>query len=288
MKSMTGSGFAEVNDGSYVASVECKTWNSKYTEYNLVLPQAYSGLEELCKQVIRPVILRGKLEAIIRFKPVDQDSNWSLDPQALSAAIQILGNIRSATGETAPIRTADILSFEGVLCSGRRMDTITAWAIIEPLLVAALQKLDACRSIEGQATCTDLLNQLRTIETALNKVSAKADIMAEQFKESLISKFREVVGDAIDENRVLQETAVMLARYSIHEEIQRLNAHCQAMYGLCVSNGPVGKRLDFLAQEMNREINTIGSKACDIVVSNSVVMMKESLDNIREQVRNIE
>ena len=152
-----------------------------------------------------------------------------------------------------------------------------------------MQQFDEAKAREGEVTRRDLSDLLESIAKSLEVVKANVGKLEEMIRNNLTDRIHEMLGDQkYDENRILTEVAVMLNRYTINEEVVRLGAHIAEFRKLLQSNEPVGKRMDFLSQEMNREINTIGSKSQIVEVNFEVVNMKDSLENIREQIRNIE
>jgi uncharacterized protein (TIGR00255 family) len=177
---------------------------------------------------------------------------------------------------------------EGVLEMEKDRDTDQLLGRIEPLLRKALARFEAEKIREGEHTQADILGRLAEIEASLGIVSSHRDVMDEKLKETVKTKFEELLGNNIDENRVLAETAALLIKYTISEELSRLDAHVREFKAELGRNEGSGKKLDFLCQEINREINTIGSKASVVEVSLEVVNMKNALENIREQLRNVE
>jgi len=288
MRGMTGYGYAERNDASYFASVECKAVNNKYTDIVVTLPPELGMLEERFKEKVRFNIARGRVEIYVRLKQTGVDNVSMIDDAILKQAIVALEKIQKALGNMTKPTIADVLAFEGIIGINHRVDVDASWQTLEGLLDAALLQLDEHRGREGVAIHDDVTRQLDRLEHSLLMVIENIDSLEDQFKASLRSRFMDVLGDTVEESRILQEVAVMLVRYSVHEETQRLAHHLKSARELIDGATPAGKRLDFLAQEMNREVNTIGSKCVDPGVSAAVVDMKEAIDNIREQARNVE
>ncbi|MDR3019570.1 MAG: DUF1732 domain-containing protein, partial [Treponema sp.] len=162
------------------------------------------------------------------------------------------------------------------------------WQEVQPLLEEAIKIFCAEREREGNHTKKDVLANLGIIESSLGVITSFAPVIETNIKENIKSRFTELLGNQVDENRALAETAVLLLKYTISEEISRLNSHLKEFKAEIEVNARPGKKLDFLCQEINREINTIGSKSAIIEVSAEVVKMKEALENIREQLRNVE
>jgi uncharacterized protein (TIGR00255 family) len=177
---------------------------------------------------------------------------------------------------------------EGVLEIEKNRDDERYWREIEPLLREAAQAFALERAREGKHTEDDILANLAKIETSLKVVSSFTSVIEDTIKENIKTRFTELLGNKIDENRILAETAALLMKYTISEEISRLSSHLGEFRAETGRNPRPGKKLDFLCQELNREINTIGSKSAVFEVSGEVVRMKEALENIREQLRNVE
>jgi uncharacterized protein (TIGR00255 family) len=181
-----------------------------------------------------------------------------------------------------------ILGMEGVLTIEKNRDDDRYWKQIEPVLKNAAEDFETERLREGRHTEADIFSHIGLIEAALETVAAHAPALEASIRENLRSRFAELLGNQIDENRVLAETAVLLVKYSISEEISRLSSHLAEFRAETKRNPGPGKKLDFLCQEINREINTIGSKTTVLEVSRAVVNMKDALENVREQLRNVE
>jgi len=162
------------------------------------------------------------------------------------------------------------------------------WSLIEPVLTEAATVFRAERIREGKHTEEDILNSISKIESTLQTVATHLPALESSIKENIKARFKEISGGEIDENRILAETAILLMKYTVSEEISRLGSHLGEFRAETAKNDRPGKKLDFLCQEINREINTIGSKSVILEVSRAVVEMKEALENVREQLRNVE
>ena len=184
---------------------------------------------------------------------------------------------------------SDVLAQDGVLTSVRT-DGIEAYQEgLDYCLSLVMNQFDESKNREGEITRRDLSAKIDSIATSLETVSKNVDKLEQLIRDNLTERLNEMLGDQkYDENRILTEVAVMLNRYTINEEVVRLGAHISEFRKLLSSSEPVGKRMDFLSQEMNREINTIGSKSQMVEVNFEVVNMKDALENIREQIRNVE
>jgi uncharacterized protein (TIGR00255 family) len=177
---------------------------------------------------------------------------------------------------------------ESVFEIEKNRDDERYWNEIEPLLKEAVQAFCNEREREGKSTEEDVFINLNIISSSVKTVASFVPVIENNLKENIRSRFEELLGNKVDENRILAETASLLLKYTISEEISRLSSHLDEFKAEADRNQKPGKKLDFLCQEINREINTIGSKSAIIEVSGEVVKMKEALENIREQLRNIE
>jgi len=244
-------------------------------------------LEDDCRNELRQYIKRGRVDAMIRVTKVGPILANQLDLAAVDLAVAAIRLIKQRCGDLEPIKAAELLAFEN-LRPAIQYNAFDVWPHLRLVLQSALLSLDERRSIEGVAVQTDLLQQHDCLVRGHELIVQRVPEMERTFQTTLRQRFTEVLGDQVNENRFLQEVAVLLARSSIHEEIERLSQHLASMKQLIETGGVVGKRLDFLAQEMHREVNTIGSKSSDIIVSTLIVDLKDAIDTIREQARNIE
>jgi uncharacterized protein (TIGR00255 family) len=288
MKSMTGYAFQERQDDRLSLSVEIRGYNSRFLEIFVYLPSHLSALEPLVKEYIASRCRRGKIEVNIRFKEHDANISVSVNREAARAYSQAISLLAKTLGLGGKPPLQLILGMEGVLEVEKTRDNERNWASIEPVLKTAADQFDGERLREGEHTQADILSSITRLEASVRIAASHAPLMEVSIRENLRARFTELLGDRIDENRILAETAVLLMKYTISEEISRLGAHLAEFRAETERNPSPGKKLDFLCQEMNREINTIGAKTPDLEVSRSVVDMKDALENVREQLRNVE
>ncbi len=289
MKSMTGYGFCESMGETIQLSVELKSYNNRFLEINRNIAYALAPFEIEIDNAIAEVAKRGHIDVNIRLKVLESDMSVHVDEGAVRAYTAAFEQIASASSHPLEISLSDYLLQEGVLTITRSSDSERYRCLLFETLAVALAQLDESKRREGASTKADLFRLGTIIEEGHAILAAHADELEALVKAQLIQRFDELLGDkGWDEMRILQEIGVLLAKYSIHEEIKRLAAHLAEYFVLLESDEPVGKRIDFLCQEMNREINTIGSKSQMVELNMQVVRMKDGLENIREQVRNIE
>jgi uncharacterized protein (TIGR00255 family) len=207
---------------------------------------------------------------------------------AAKAYLDAISALAAGLGLNEKPSLSMLLEMEGVLEVEKNRDDARYWQAIEPVLREAAEAFNAERVREGKHTREDILKNISFIELSLAGITSWAPAVESSIKENIKTRFYELLGDKVDENRVLAETAVLLMKYTISEELSRLSSHLAEFRAETAKNPRPGKKLDFLCQEINREINTIGSKSAVLEVSRAVVNMKEALENVREQLRNVE
>ena len=290
MTSMTGYAYEEKNYESAVISVEIKSVNSRFLDLTVNLPPYLNPLESYFRGKITEKVFRGKVDVYIRVKELESNPDITVDEGAVKAYSEAVKKVIKASGfETDSKSALDfILSQPGVIVSNHSYDMEKYKALIEPVLDSVLEKFNADREREGENMKRDLQEKLEKLLKCARFFTEWQPKMEEMFKEQITTKFRELLEDKADENRIMTETAAMLVKYTINEEIVRLKSHIEAMRSELANNPTPGKKLDFICQEMNREINTIGSKNQFAEVGAMVITAKDSLENIREQSKNVE
>lgn len=288
MKSMTGYAYREFRDDRVSLSVEIKGYNNRFLEVFINLPPFLSMLENRIRDYVASRCERGKIELSLRLKELATDVSVSIDKNAAQAYYQAICELAETLQIDEKPKLHTILGMEGMLQIDKIRDPERYWLLIEPILQSAMEQFEAERIREGKATEADILGHIASLEAAAAVVERHTPMLEAQIKENLRNRFAELLGDSIDENRVLAETAVLLMKYTISEEVARLKAHLAEFKSEVERNPAPGKKLDFLCQEINREVNTIGSKSPILEVSRAVVTMKDALENVREQLRNVE
>ena len=290
MTSMTGYAYEEKNYENAVVSVEIKSVNSRFLDLTVNLPPYLNPLEAYFRNKITEKVARGKVDVYIRVKELESNPDITVDEGAVKAYSEAVKKVIKASGFGTDSEAAlnFILSQPGVIVSNRSYDMDKYKALIEPIFDSVLEKFNADRAREGENMKRDLQEKLEKLSKCAQFFTEWQPKMEEMFKEQITSKFRELLEDKADENRIMTETAAMLVKYTINEEIVRLKSHIEAMRSELANNPTPGKKLDFICQEMNREINTIGSKNQFAEVGAMVITAKDSLENIREQSKNVE
>lgn len=288
IKSMTGFAHRDFAREGFRGSLEIKSYNNRYLDLSVYLPPYLSALEPRIRSFLAERIVRGKAEASLRVRDFDAPVEATSDIAAAKAVASVLGRIAEACDIKGPVSLDSIIGFDGVVTFERDVDGDALWAKLLPELEACFLDYEASRLREGASTRADIEAQLARVGAAISIVRVQVPEIDRTVRAQLGAKFKEVMGDAIDEGRVLAEIATALMKYTINEELARLAAHIESFSLIMEQEASPGKKLDFLCQEINREVNTIGSKSMLLAVSRAVVELKDALENIREQLRNIE
>lgn len=289
MTSMTGFAYREYTGDNIFVSVEIKSYNSKYLDLNVNLPSMISRLENFFRDKVAKTILRGKVEVFIRLREDEPPTDVVVNKEAVQSyakAMKIVAETLGRNDEEIPL--ALIVRQEGVLTTCRDYDVDYYKNLIEPVFDGALADFVADRMREGENLKKDLTEKITQLEEAANFFALWQPKMETAFKDSVTARFRELLGEGYDQQRVLTEVAALLVKYTINEEIVRLKSHLKALKSEIADNPTPGRKIDFICQEINREINTIGSKNQFTEVGAMVVTAKNALENIREQARNVE
>ena len=288
MISMTGFAYREWAGEDISLSVEIKGYNSRFPEMSVNTPPWLSHFEPRIRELVSGAFGRGKVEVSVRVKELHTPLNISVNTATAAAYMDAFSKLAQSRGIDEKLSVSVLIGMEGVLEIEKTRDDERYWSTIEPVLKDAVGAFQAERIREGKHTAQDILGAIGKLETALHRISAFVPAMENSIKENIRARFKELAVGEIDENRILAETAMLLIKYTISEEISRLSSHLAEFRAETEKNDKPGKKLDFLCQEINREINTIGSKSAILEVSQSIVEMKESLENVREQLRNVE
>lgn len=288
MTSMTGYGYNEMNYETAIVSVEIKSVNSRFLDLNINLPPFLNSIESYFRNKISQNITRGKVDVFIRVKELESDAQIYADTKMAKSYYDAIKEVAIATGyDEKSIPLSLILEQNGVLNSNKSYDVEKYQSMINPIFDNALNQFVKDANREGENLLVDLKSKLLELETCADFFKKWQPKMENVFKEIITAKFNDLLKDNVDENRIMTEVAAMLVKYTINEEIVRLQSHIKAMKDELDNNPYPGKKIDFICQEMNREINTIGSKNQFAEVGAMVIKAKDSLENIREQSKNI-
>ena len=288
MRSMTGYGYVEGGSAALHFTVELKSYNNRFLDIYVNLPLTISPLEPRVREFLQERIQRGKVEVYIKMKEMQDEVTVTVDEGVVRGYLQALRTLASYADAPEEIRLSHLLRLEGILQVEKNRDIEEYWKELYPLLAETFAVFDASRKREGEALGEDIENLLGKIESGVLEIEGMIPEIKRFYTETIRLRMEELLADRVDETRILSEVAVLLVKYSVNEELVRLKTHIDAFRKILREEGGIGKKLDFLCQEMNREINTIGSKNVLAEVTPSVVDMKNALENIREQIRNIE
>nr|WP_294570399.1 YicC/YloC family endoribonuclease [uncultured Romboutsia sp.] len=290
--SMTGFGRGEYKDDNYHFLVECKTINHKYADINIRLPRKLSFLEDKARILIKDYIKRGRVDLYIKLDLLgSEDVNLKFDEELATQYMSILKQIKDKFDVVDDISVMNIAKFPDVIKTEEKEDDEDKlWSMLKVALENALLKLKEMRSEEGQKLAMDIQNRCDLLKNYIEDIEKYSYNVVIDYKEKLKNRISDILEDPsiIDENRLAQEVAIYADKSSITEEIVRFKSHIEQLKNTVVKNESIGRKIDFLIQEMNRETNTIGSKSSDLNITNLVVEVKSELEKIREQIQNIE
>ena len=288
MKSMTGYGHSIDKSSDYILEVEIKSYNNRYLDISHTINPLLSSYETYVDDEIKKTVSRGHLDVSLKLRTLSMPSELVLDENLLTQYKNSIERISSLTGAALP-DAGFYTTLEGVISNTRTVDQDYYKEGVESATREALAMLDENKKREGEGTKKDLEKLGAKFKASLEIILSKKDEMEEYFKKILLEKYEELLGEkGKDDPRFLSEVAALLVKYSINEECSRLKVHLSEYDKLLESDESVGKKLDFLCQEMNREINTTASKSQMVEINLEVVKMKDALEDIREQARNIE
>ena len=291
IRSMTGYGRAVMTLNGREITVELRSVNNRFLDCNVKLPRAFSYAEDAVKQKIKEQVSRGKVDVFISVNTTaGENVKISLNRPVLEGYLEALRTIAADYGVREDISATSLTRFPEVfLMEKPEEDEAQNTADIVAVAQQAVSAYNAMRETEGAALAADLRAHAAVILSYVEKVEARSPVTVAEYRARLESKLREVLeSTTIDESRILTEAAIFADKVAVDEETVRLRSHLNQLEGLLQSGGAIGRKLDFLLQEMNREANTIGSKGNDLEQTRNVVEIKAELEKIREQIQNIE
>ena len=291
VKSMTGYGRAKETKSNRGITVELRSVNNRYLDCTVKLPRAYIFAEDAVKARVQKAISRGKVDVFVTIDSTGADEAVVTVNEGLAKAYhQALRRISGLFGLEEEISAATIAKFPDVLTVTKAEEDLESIAAdICAVLEQALRNYNAMRAVEGEKLALDIGARLDTIELLTGKVEQRSPETVKEYREKLTARMQEVLqSTTIDEARILTEAAIYADKVAVDEETVRLRSHVSQLRDMLASNEPMGRKMDFLIQEVNRESNTIGSKCNDIAIARDVVALKAEVEKIREQVQNIE
>lgn len=291
LKSMTGFGKGECRSESKQVTVEIRSVNHRYTDITVKMPRDLLALEDSIRKNVQSVVSRGKVDVFVTCVDLAGSGNTvAWDPTLARSYVEALRQAAEAFDLQSDLHASDLLRMPDLFCVTKASDGVeTLAALVETALEEALSRLASMREVEGAALKEVFLGNLAVTEALYEEVVKRAPFVSKEYKEKLELRLQELLqNDAVDPQRLATEVAFFADKCSIDEELARLQSHFTQFRSILEESVPVGRKLDFLVQEMNREVNTIGSKANDLEITNRVISLKSELEKIREQVQNVE
>ena len=291
MQSMTGYGKAEYSQEGITLTVELKTVNNRFLDIIPKYPRAFISLDDLIRKTVQSKIKRGRVELFISYQNVNESGKVLIVDKSLAS--QYVELAKSLSEEYSLENDFSVLSLM------RSNDVVTEQMgdegaenlteILKQTLETALDNLIEMRKVEGEKLQKDILSRAQTVETLVGEIIERAPQIKEEYHQKLRAKVEEILGDVkCDENRLLQEVTLFADKSNIDEELTRLKSHVAQLRDICKAGIDVGKKLDFLMQEFNRETNTVCSKSNDLEITKRGLALKNEIEKMREQVQNIE
>lgn len=290
MKSMTGYGRGEASNGDVSIVVEMKSVNNRFRDVNIRVPREYLVLEPRIQNMLKSAVHRGRVDVFVRRNAAESSQSVRADPLLAERYHKAMSDVAKRV-QRAPseIPLAALLNQPGVLTIAEpEADALVEWNVVSAAVEAALAELCQMRNIEGAALQADLRGHLDGLQRLWAEVQAATEGLNDRIRERIELRIQKLLGERMDPGRMAQEAALLADKADVSEEIARILSHCKQFSEGLKSTDPVGRKLEFLVQELNREVNTIGSKAAEHPVSHLVVEMKSTLERLREQAANVE
>jgi uncharacterized protein (TIGR00255 family) len=286
--SMTGYGQGSISNEKYTITVEMRSVNSRYLEIKFKLPSMWGELEERMRELISSKISRGRVDVSVFVSYAQTDAKLNIDWQLLESVKEAHEKLSNTVGLAEPLSFTDLLAVEGVLTLEKPQEDLEEiWKDLSVALTEALDQLYNMRRAEGERLAEDITQRIEYIKKKTLELESLAPLIVKELYDRIKERVAEM-DVALQEERLLQEVALIAEKMNVTEELVRLKSHCDGFLQIMQENNSVGRKLDFLLQEMNREINTTGSKSSNLTISRNVVEIKSELEKIREQIQNIE
>lgn len=291
VRSMTGYGRETAESANWKVTVEMKSVNNRFLDVTVKMPKQYNPLEDLIKKEISAVLSRGHVDAYITVEEVgERKQSIAVDTDLALDYCRAVQEIADKTGLPYQINLTDIASYYGVLTAQKEeSDLDELWLTMGEAVKSSLKQLFDMRVTEGAKLAVDIQSRLNILAEIREKIMVRSPLVVSDYREKLSQRIQDVLGEVeIDQDKLLNEVAFFADKADIAEEITRLGSHFEQFLDNLAKDEPVGRKLDFILQEINREVNTIGSKANDTEISHLVIEAKGELEKIREQVQNFE
>ncbi len=291
LKSMTGFGRSEIANERQKITVEMKAVNHRYCDINIKMPKKLSIFEAGIRNLLKKYIQRGKVDVFITYEDYTENNMVLKYNEELAAEyVGVLQRMSEQFGIENDVRVSSLSRYPDVLTlEEQTVDTDELWGVLEEALHKASEQFVETRLVEGENLKNDLISKLDGMLEAVDFIEKRSPEILVEHRQRLEAKVKELLGDStIDESRIITETTIFADKICVDEEIVRLRSHITSTRKALVEGGSIGRKLDFIAQEMNREANTILSKANDLEVANRAIDLKTEIEKVREQIQNIE
>lgn len=291
IRSMTSYGRAKETIHNRDITIELRSVNNRFLDCTVKIPRVYTFCEDVVRAQVQKAITRGKVDVFITIQSVGAEATTVTVNRDLAAGyVRALHGLAEEYGLRDDISVMGVARFPDVLTvSKAEEDMESLSADICTVLQQAIAGYNAMREAEGARLCEDIVGRLATIEALTGTIEERSPDTVAEYRERLSAKMKEVLqSTTIEESRILMEAAIYSDKVAVDEETVRLHSHVAQLRAMLESGGVIGRKADFLIQELNREANTIGSKCCDIAISESVIALKAEIEKIREQIQNVE
>ena len=291
IKSMTGYGRCERIIGTKKITAELKSVNHRFSDYNIKVPRQYGFLEDRVRQLISKEVARGKIDVYVSLESCGEaDKTVMVNKELAGNYVEILRDLCETFSLKDDISVSTIASFTDIFrAEPKRDDEEEIWTAVSEVLADAVSSFISMRAREGERIERDLRERVTYMKSLANEIDKLSPMAVEAYKAKLYQKIKEVIDEREpDDARILTEVAIFADKVAVNEETVRLASHYDEFFSILDSNEPAGRKLDFLIQEINREVNTIGSKASDLEIAKLVVTLKGEIEKLREQIQNIE
>lgn len=291
LKSMTGYGRQEAVVGGKKILAEIKSVNHRFADYNIKVPRHLGFLEDKVKKLASEYITRGKVDIYVNIESSEEaDKDILLNEELAKSYINALNELRDKFKLKDDISVSVVARYADIFRAERKEEDEEAlWESVKAVMTNALEAFSSMRSREGERIEKDLTARIEYMKELAAKVDERSPQTVKEYSDRLYSRIKDVLADkTIDEGRILTEVAIFADKVAVNEETVRLASHFDEFNKIITSGEPAGRRLDFLIQEINREVNTIGSKAQDLDIAKIVVTLKGEIEKLREQIQNIE
>lgn len=291
LKSMTGFGRCEIANEQQKITVEMKSVNHRYCDINIKMPKKLSIFEAGMRSLLKKYIQRGKVDVFISYEDYTENNMVLKYNEELAAEyVEVLKRMSEKFGIENDVRTSSLSRYPDVLSlEEQAIDADELWSVLENALTQACVQFVETRVAEGENLKNDLISKLDGMLVDVDYIEKRSPEILTEHRQRLEAKVKELLGDStIDESRIVTETTIFADKICVDEEIVRLRSHIASTRNALIAGGSIGRKLDFIAQEMNREANTILSKANDLEVANRAINLKTEIEKVREQIQNIE